>query len=103
MFAVIGSLIFFKVDMPNTFEMAGRNPYSKSAFASFGNTVYWLAEETCMLSKAKKNSSYAMWNGAPQAQIPVEALSAAGSLIMILTNHIYIYYICYAIPLKLRI
>jgi hypothetical protein len=101
-FAVIGSLIFFRVEMPNKSEMVGRKPYSKSAFAPFDNTVYWLAEETGILSKVKKNSSSTMWNGAPRVQMPVEALSVAGSLIIFLTNHIYFQNISYAIPLKLR-
>ena len=101
-FAVIGSLIFLRVETPNTFETVGRKPYSKSAFAPFDNTVYCLAEETGILSKARKNSSPVMWNGAPQVQMPVEALSAAGSLIILLINHFY-FHISYAIPLKLRI
>jgi hypothetical protein len=102
-FAVIGSLIFVKTEMPNTFGLVGSKPYSKSAFAPFGNTVYWLAEETGILYKAKKNLSYAMWNGVPQVQMPVEALCAAGSLIILLTNHIYIHNTSSVIPLKLRI
>jgi len=102
-FAVIGSLIFLKTEMPSTFEMVGRKPYSKSAFAPFDYTVCWLAEETGILNKAKKNSSFAMWNGAPRIQMPVEVLSAAGSLIIFLANHIYFHNISSAIPLKLRI
>jgi len=102
-FAVIGSLIFFRVEMPNTYEMVGRNPYSKSAFASFGNNVYWLAEETGILSKARKNSSSAIWNLLPQIQIPVEALCAIGSVIILLANHNNFYNIDNAISLKLRI
>jgi len=102
-FAVIGSLIFLKTEMPSKFEMVGRKPYSKSAFAPFGNAVYCLAEETVILSKAKKNSSCAMWNGAPQVQIPAEALRVAISLITLLTDYIYFQNISYAILLKLRI
>jgi len=102
-FAVIESLIFLKTETPNTFEMVGRKPYSESAFAPFDNTVYWLAEETGILSKIRKNLSSTMWNGAPRVQIPVEVLSVAGSLIALLTNHFYSHYISYAIPLKLRI
>jgi len=100
--AVIGSLIFLKTEMPNAFGMVGRKPYSKSAFTPFGSTVYWLAEETGILSKARKNSSSAMWNGAAQIQMPVEALGAAGSLIIFLANQIH-FFISNAIPLKLRI
>ena len=102
-FAVIGSLIFLKTEMPHAFEMAGRKPYSKSAFASFGNAVYCLAEETGILSKAKKNTSSAIWNWAPLVQIPVEALCATGSLIILLADHIYLHNINYAITPKLRI
>ena len=102
-FAVIGSLIFLKTEISNTFEMMGRKPYSKSVLAPFGNTVYWLTEETGISSKARKNSSPVMWNGAPQVQIPVEVLSSVRSLIMFFRNHIYFQNINYAIPLKLRI
>jgi hypothetical protein len=99
---VICPLIFLKTEMPNTFGMAGGKPYSKSAFAPFGNTVYWLAEETSM-NKAKKNSSSVMLNGAPLVLMPVEIQSVAGCFILLLTKHIYYHNINNAVLLKLRI
>jgi len=101
--AVIGSLIFLKTEMPNTFGTVGRKPYSKSAFVPFGNTVYWLAEETGILSKVKKNSLSAIWNGAQPVLMPIGIQSTAGCFILFLTNYIYYHNINNVVPLKLRI
>jgi len=104
--AVFASLFFSRVEMPNNFEMLGRKPYSTGVFTPFGHTVYWLAEKTNILSKAKKNSSSAMWNGEPRVLMPVEVQSAAESLIILLvhlTNYLYLPNINNAIPLRLRI
>ena len=103
MFAVFGLLIFSSAEMPNTFETGGRKPYSKSAFTPFDHTVYWLAEETSTINRAKRNSYSAVWNGTPRVLMPVEITSAAGSLITLLTNYIYFHNINNAVPLKLRI
>jgi hypothetical protein len=104
-FAVSGSLVFSKAEVPNNFEMGERKPYSKGVFIPLDNTVYWLAEETSIASKAKKNSS-TIWNGAPRVLMPVEVQSTAECLTILsiyITNHIYFSTINDAIPLKLRI
>jgi hypothetical protein len=101
--SVFGLLIFSSAEMPNTLEIEGRMPYSKSAFTPFDYTVYWLAEETSITNRAKKNSSSAAWNGTLRVLMPVEILSVAVSLITLLTSLIYLHNINNAVPLKLRI
>jgi len=104
--AVFGSLFFSRAEMPNNFEILGRKPYSTGVFTPFGHTVYWLAEKTNILSKAKKNLSSAMWNGAPRVLMPAVVQNAAECLIVLLvhlTNYLYLPNISNAIPIKLRI
>jgi len=105
-FVIFWSLIFLKAEMPNNLEIGGRKPYSTGVFIPFDHTIYWLAEETGILSKAKKNSSYAMWNGALRVLMPVDVQSATESLTMLstfITNNNYFSNISNAIPLNLRI
>ena len=105
-FVIFGSVVFSKTEAPNTSEIRGRKPYSTGVFIPFAHSVLWLAEETSIVSKAKKNSSSVMWNGAPRALMPVDAQSAAGNLVILsafITSHIYFSNINEAIPLKLRI
>jgi hypothetical protein len=104
-FAVFGSLVFSKAEMSNNFETEGKKPYSKGVFSPFDHTVYWLVEETSILSKAKKNSFSAMWNGMPRILMPVEISTAEclSTLSIYITHHIYFSNINNAIPLKLRI
>jgi len=104
--AVFGSLFFSRVEMPNNLEILGRKPSSTGVFTPFGHTVYWLAEKTNILSKAKRNSSSVIWNGAPRALMPAGVQNAAECLIILLvhfTNYLYLPNINNAIPLKLRI
>jgi hypothetical protein len=104
-FAVFGSLVFSKAEMPNNFEMGERKPYSKGAFAPFDHTIYWLAEETSIASKAKKNSSFVL-NGASRVLMPAEVQSTAECLTILsiyVTNHIYFSNVNNAVPLKLRV
>jgi len=101
-FAIFGSLVFLKAETHNNLETGRRKPYSTGVFIPFDHTIYWLAEETGIASKAKKNSSSVMWNGA----LPVDVQSDAESLITLsifITNNIYFPNINNAIPLKLRI
>jgi hypothetical protein len=104
-FAVFGSLVFSKAEVPNNFEMGGKKPYSKGVFTPFDHTIYWLAEETSVVSKAKKNSS-SLWNGSPRVLMPVDIQSTAECLTILsiyITSHIYFPNINNAIPLKLRV
>jgi len=104
-FAIFGLLIFSKAEINNNFE-TGRKPYSKGVFIPFDHSIYWLAEETSILSKAKKHSSSAMWNGALCVLIPIDVQSTTKSLTMLsifITNNNYFSNINNAIPLRLRI
>jgi hypothetical protein len=106
-FAVFGSLVFSKAEPPpRNSEMSGRRPYSKGAFSPFGHIIYWLAEKTSTESKAKKNSSAAMWKGAPGVIMSGGIQGAAECLIILsiyITSRICFSKINNAVPLKLRI
>jgi hypothetical protein len=52
-FAVFGSLVFSKVELPNNFEICEK-PFSKGAFAPFDYNIYWLTGDTSFIGKAKK-------------------------------------------------
>jgi hypothetical protein len=103
--AVSGLLFFSKVELPHVFE-TGRAPYSTGVFTPFDHTIYWLAEETGVAGKAKKNSASAMWNGAPRVIIPAGIHSAAeyhSAISIFLTDYNYFPNINNAIPLRLRV
>jgi hypothetical protein len=105
-FVIFGSVVFSRAEAPNNSEIRGRKPYSTGVFIPFAHSVFWLAEETSIVSKAKKNSSSVLWNGALRALMPADVQSAANGLIIIsayITSHIYFSNINEAIPLKLRI
>jgi hypothetical protein len=104
-FTVFGSLVFSKSETQRNFEVERKKPYTRGAFVPFDHTIYWLAEETCVVTKAKKNSS-SLWNGASRVLMPVEVQNAAECLSIFslyITNHIYFSNINNAIPLRLRI
>ena len=104
--AILGSLVFSKAEAHNNFETGGRKPYSKGVFIPFDHSIFWLAEETSIVSKAKKNSFSTMWNGALRVLMPVDLQSAAESLTILstyITSYIYFSNVNKAIPLKLRI